>query len=124
LLLQTSFTSRQGRRPSIKRLPQGIGARLLDLRQGARLSQERLAKEAGVSTNYISLIEQGRRLPSLDVLSRLAQVLGTPVTAFVDEDVPEGVLERELHRLTVYLRRRQPEDVRKLYAIARILFSD
>jgi transcriptional regulator with XRE-family HTH domain len=101
-----------------------IGARLLDLRHGAQLSQERLAKEAGLSTNYISLIEKEQRLPSLTVLSRLAEVLGIPVTAFFDEEVLEGPLERELRRLAVYLGRRQPEEVRKLYAIARTLFTD
>jgi transcriptional regulator with XRE-family HTH domain len=113
-----------GEETRIKRLPQRIGARLLDLRHGAGLSQELLAEAAGVSTNYISLIEKGRRLPSLDVLSRLAQVLGAPLTVFLDHDVPDGALERELHRLTVYLRRRQPEEVRKLYTVARTLFTD
>jgi transcriptional regulator with XRE-family HTH domain len=114
----------RGEETGIKRLPQRIGARLLDLRHGAQLSQERLAKEAGVSINYISLIEKGRRLPSLEVLSRLAEALGAPMTVFLDEDIPDGALERELDRLATYLRRRQPEDVRKLYAIARTLFAD
>ena len=114
----------RGKETPIQPIPEMIGARLLDLRQGAQLSQERLADAAGLSTNYISMIEKGQRLPSLEVLSRLARVLGVPVTAFFDDAVPEGPLERELRRLAVYLRRRQPEDVRKLYAIARVLFRD
>ena len=101
-----------------------IGSRLFELRQAAELSQERLAAAAELSTNYISLIEKGQRLPSLETLSRLARVLGVPVTAFLEEDAPEGTLERELHRLTAYLKRRQAEEVRKLRAIARILFAD
>jgi len=101
-----------------------IGTKLLDLRQGARLSQERLADAAGLSANYVSLIEKGRRLPSLEVLSRLAHALGVPVTAFFDGEVPTGAVERELWHLTAYLRRRQAKDVRKLHAIARVLFAD
>jgi len=101
-----------------------IGTKLLELRQGAQLSQERLADAAGLSANYVSLIEKRRRLPSLQVLSRLAHALGVPVTAFFDDGMPSGEFERELRRLTAYLRRRQPKEVRKLYAIARVLFSD
>src|SRR5262245_59199490 len=101
-----------------------IGTKLLDLRQSSQLSQERLADAAGLSANYVSLIEKGRRLPSLEVLSRLAHVLGVPMTAFFDVEVPKGALERELWRLTIYLRRRPAKEVRKLYGIARILFAD
>jgi transcriptional regulator with XRE-family HTH domain len=104
-------------------LSKRIGGRLLELRQAVQLSQERLAAAAGVSTNYVSLIEKGQRLPSLEVLSRLAAVLGVPVTALLEEP-PDGQLEQELRRLTAYLRRRQPEDVRKLRAIARVLFVE
>src|SRR5262245_51729714 len=100
-----------------------IGPKLLDLRQGADLSHERLADAAGLSANYVSLIEKGRRLPSLEVLSRLAHALGVPVTAFFDEEVPKGAFERELWRLTAYLRQRQAKDVRKLYSIARLVFA-
>ena len=46
------------------------------------------------------------------------------MTAFFDGEVPKGAFERELWRLTTYLRRRQAKEVRKLYAIARILFAD
>jgi transcriptional regulator with XRE-family HTH domain len=113
-----------GEETTIQRLPEMIGTRLLDLRRGAQLSQERLADAAGLSTNYISVIEKGQRLPSLEVLSRLARVLGVPLTAFFDEGIPDGPLERELRRLTVYLRRCEPEEVRKLYAIARVLLAD
>ena len=87
-------------------------------------AQTVLADAAGLSANYVSLIEKGRRLPSLEVLSRLAHVLGVPMTAFFDEEVPKGAFEREFWRLSAYLRRRQAKEVRKLYAIARILFAD
>jgi hypothetical protein len=58
------------------------------------------------------------------VLSRLAHALDVPITTFFDGEVPKGAFERELWRLTAYLRRRQAKDVRKLYAIARVLFAD
>jgi transcriptional regulator with XRE-family HTH domain len=110
---------------TITQLPKRIGSRLFEMRQAAQLSQERLAAAAELSTNYISLIEKGQRLPSLEALSQLARVLGVSVTAFLEEEeAPEGTLDRELRRLTAYLRRRPAEEVRKLRAIARILFAD
>lgn len=45
------------------------------------LTQERLARRAGVTKFYISQLETGlRQNPSLPVLRRLAKALGVPVT--------------------------------------------
>ncbi|MDR1316988.1 MAG: helix-turn-helix domain-containing protein [Spirochaetales bacterium] len=43
------------------------------------LSQEKLAEKANTATNYIALIETGRRFPSLPMLEKLA--LGLEVDA-------------------------------------------
>jgi transcriptional regulator with XRE-family HTH domain len=43
-------------------------------------TQADLAKEAGVTKNYITMLEAGKRKnPSLLVLKRLAKALGVPV---------------------------------------------
>jgi len=39
------------------------------------LSQERLARKAGVSWSYVNLILNGYRRPSVDVVTRLAKAL-------------------------------------------------
>ena len=48
--------------------------RTLRLRRG--LTGMELAKRAGVSPSYVSLIEHGEKVPSEQVAVRLAQVLG------------------------------------------------
>lgn len=40
------------------------------------LTQEKLSEKAGISTDYISLIERGKRTPSLKRLYEIAEVLG------------------------------------------------
>ena len=46
-----------------------------------RRTQAEIAKEAGVTKNYITMLEAGKRKnPSLPVLKRLAKALGVPVT--------------------------------------------
>ena len=57
-----------------------LGARIAQLREVQGLTQERLAWEAGFrSKGYLSRIEAGLRLPSLDALDKIAQRLGVEV---------------------------------------------
>ena len=52
------------------------------LREEKGLTPEELAKRAGVTKPYVSMIESGeRKSPSLPILKRLAKALGVPVTA-------------------------------------------
>jgi transcriptional regulator with XRE-family HTH domain len=51
------------------------------LRKARNLTQEQLAKKAGVTQGYISQLEAGtRKDPGVKVALRLAQALGVPVT--------------------------------------------
>ena len=57
-----------------------LGRRIVALRAEQGLTQEKLAWEAGLSSKgYLSRIERGERLPSLDILAKLAQRLGVDV---------------------------------------------
>lgn len=61
-------------------LAKRLGARIIELRHERALTQERLAWEAGLkSKGYLSRIERGERLPTLDVCARLAHRLGVEV---------------------------------------------
>jgi transcriptional regulator with XRE-family HTH domain len=52
-----------------------------ELRTERGLTQEQVAQKAGVTKNYITMLETGaRKTPSLPVLKRLAKALGVPVT--------------------------------------------
>jgi transcriptional regulator with XRE-family HTH domain len=53
----------------------GIGERLCAVRRLRGLSQRRLSATAGVTFAYICRIERGTRLPSLEVIRRLAEPL-------------------------------------------------
>jgi transcriptional regulator with XRE-family HTH domain len=52
-----------------------LGQKLRTLRDAADLSLRELATKADVSAPFLSDIELGRRLPSPDVIERLAKVL-------------------------------------------------
>jgi len=48
-------------------------------------SQEELAHEAGLTRNYISLLELGQKSPTLRTMVRLAKSLGISVSTFIAE---------------------------------------
>jgi transcriptional regulator with XRE-family HTH domain len=43
------------------------------------MTQEMLAERAGISVDFLSLIERGRNSPSFDNLEEIAKALRTPV---------------------------------------------
>ena len=52
-----------------------IGLAISLFRRNRQIKQKELAKMVGVSTNYMSLIENNRRIPSLRLLEKIAHVL-------------------------------------------------
>lgn len=68
-----------------------FGRRLRELRTRRGLSQKELANGV-VDPSYISLLESGSRVPTLDVVIQLAQVLEVPITSLLGSDqvLPAG----------------------------------
>jgi len=56
-----------------------IGQTLKVLRTAAKMKQTALAHSLGVTTNYLSLVENDHREPSLSFLKKFAEVLDIPL---------------------------------------------
>jgi transcriptional regulator with XRE-family HTH domain len=54
-------------------------------RKQAKLSQERLAEKADLSSKMISLVERGERTPSLTVAESIAKGLSVPFWRLIKE---------------------------------------
>jgi transcriptional regulator with XRE-family HTH domain len=64
-----------------------IGERLRDLREHKHLSQGDIEKRTGLLRCYISRVEHGHTVPSLETLERLARALEVPLyQIFCDGD--------------------------------------
>ncbi len=61
-------------------LVKALGETIRNRRKELRITQPHLAELANVSTNTLYKIERGQGNPSLDVLSKLAEVLGMELT--------------------------------------------
>jgi transcriptional regulator with XRE-family HTH domain len=74
-----------------------FGAVVKRRRLAAGLSQEALAEAAGLHFTYISLLERGKRAPTIVVVKKLSGALNTSMTELIREleqgDAPAGVGE-------------------------------
>lgn len=61
-----------------------VGVRIQRLRRDRNLSQETLARRAGISRGYLARLEIGRHEPSLTTLSKLARALKVKVTELLE----------------------------------------
>ena len=62
-----------------------IGAKIFEVRTRINISQAELARKINLTPAAVSLIENNERKPSLDVLSKIAEVLGVSPSYFLDQ---------------------------------------
>lgn len=56
-----------------------VGRNIRRIRVAQRVSQERLAYDAGVDRSYLGGMERGEKNPTVDVLERVAVTLSVPL---------------------------------------------
>lgn len=82
-----------------------ISKHLIQLREEAGLSKNKLAQKAGISQAYISQLEAGYKQPTIDIISRICSALGITLAEFFAEeksDIPPDLMQllREAENLT------------------------
>jgi len=63
-----------------------VSTKIKELRKEAGLSQEELARRAGVGLRFIRELEQGRRNPSLGKIEQVLALFGHHVQAVRDDE--------------------------------------
>jgi transcriptional regulator with XRE-family HTH domain len=66
-------------------LEQAVTKNLRAFRAQKKLSQQTLARKAGISVSYVSMLERGTRTPPLDTMEALAKALGVPPLALLQK---------------------------------------
>jgi transcriptional regulator with XRE-family HTH domain len=64
-----------------------IGERLRDLREQKKLSQGDIQNRTGLLRCYISRVENGHTIPSVETLEKMARALEVPLYQLFTEDV-------------------------------------
>ena len=94
-----------------------IGARIKAARERVHLTQEQLAEIVDISPTHMSVIERGVKTPKLDTFIRIANALGVPADALLQDGV-EHANDSIMAELSVRIGRLpQKEQTRILNAI-------
>ena len=73
-----------------------IAAHIRERRYELELTQEQVAERAGTSHSFISKIEGGDHIPTIEVLKRILSVLDEQLLIGIERQVPDEEPEREL----------------------------
>jgi len=71
-----------------------INLREMRLAKGKSILDLDMVKESGVSKTHIYEIEQGRRVPTLDMLGKLAKALDVRICTLYENDCPWSKLDQ------------------------------
>jgi len=66
-------------------LEEALSTVLCKRRKEAGLSQEELAYRSGIDRTYISMIERGKRKPTINILFKICDALHIKPSVFIDE---------------------------------------
>ena len=72
-----------------------IGKNLRKYRLEKKLRQEDLAERAGLSANYIGMVERGEKIPSLETFITILNVLGVSADQILSDVLVTGYKVKE-----------------------------
>lgn len=99
-----------------------IGKNIRKFRLDKKLRQEDLAEKAGLSANYIGMVERGEKIPSLETFINIVNALG--ITAdMVMTDVLETGYTVKNSMLNEKLSKLSADDRAKIYEVIDILIK-
>lgn len=102
-------------------LVQRFAKRLREVRQSRGITQAELARLGGITPSYLSRLEAGKIAPGVDMVERLAQVLGIqPTDLLPDAGAPDALavlVEQAKNLLAVLLKNADEETFLRLNPI-------
>ena len=90
---------------------QSLGSRIREARLKIGVSQHRLAADAGIGEMYLSEIERGLKMPSMNIFIKIISTLNVSADYILRDELPSG--EKYLgDELTEKLRNLTPQQKR------------
>src|ERR1700760_4261574 len=103
--MASMHTVSQQTTPTPEPAPINIGVTIRSFRLQRGMSQGDIEKRTGLLRCYLSRVENGHTVPSLDTLQKIASALDLPLSQFFAEDTPReasanALSEEEIRFLT------------------------
>ena len=98
-----------------------IGNRIRLYRQRSKLSQERLALNAGITVSFLGDIERGVKKPSIESLEKLLGALDVTFIEFFDYELEIKPYRDHsaLEKLNLLLRNRENDEVEMVFDVVK-----
>lgn len=93
-----------------------IGKNIRKFREAKKLRQEDLAEKAELTTNYIGMIERGKKIPALDTFIKILNALGVSADMVLSDVLDNGYTVKN-SMLNEKLEKLVPEDRNKIYEV-------
>ena len=101
---------------------ESIGKNIRKYRQEANLRQEDLAEAAGLSVNYIGMIERGEKIPAMDSFISIVNALSVSADMILCDVINTGYTVKA-SLLTEKLAHLSADEKRRFFAIADAFFD-
>lgn len=99
-----------------------LGRRIREERLKLNLTQEKLAEDINVSSNYIGLIERGERTATLDTIVNIANRLGVTVDYLLKDSI--NSMDKSSEKLWMQLMNNRSEKEKEMVVnMLKVMFS-
>ena len=93
-----------------------IGKNIIKFREIKKLRQEDLAEKTDLTTNYIGMIERGKKIPSLETFINILNSLGVSADMVLSDVLDNGYTVKD-SLLNEKLEKLVPEDRNRIYEV-------
>ena len=93
-----------------------IGKNIRKYRLMKKLRQEDLAEKAGLTANYICMVERGEKIPSLETFIKILNTLGVSADMVLSDVLDNGYTVKN-SMLNEKLEKLAPEDRNRIYEV-------
>ena len=93
-----------------------IGNNIRKYRLMKKLRQEDLAEKAGLTANYIGMVERGEKIPSLETFVKILNTLGVSADMVLSDVLDNGYTVKN-SMLNEKLEKLAPEDRNRIYEV-------
>lgn len=100
-----------------------IGLNIRKCRNAKKMRQEDLAQKANVSSNYISAVERGVKIPSVETLIDIMNALGVSADMIFCDVIDAGVTEKN-NQLDAKVSQLSTKDRKTVYDVLDLLVRD
>ena len=100
-----------------------IGLNISKCRKARKMRQEDLAQKANVSSNYISAVERGVKIPSVETLIDIMNALGVSADMIFCGVIDAGVTEKN-NQLDAKVSQLSTKDRKTVYDVLDLLVRD